>query len=372
VRSSPQPVTPNPHQGATVLLEDVSKTFSDLPAVDSFGLEISEGEFVSLLGPSGCGKTTLLRIIAGFETPDRGRISVGGVEMTRVPPNKRPVNLVFQRATLFPHLTVEENVAFGLKLARVPKGAIATRVAEALTLVRLPGFEKRDVETLSGGEAQRVALARALVNRPKVLLLDEPLGALDLQIRRQLQVELKEIHRTLGTTFVFVTHDQEEAMTMSDRIVVMNEGRISQTGTPREIYRHPQTLFTARFVGSSNLWEGTVQSKDDEGTVVSVAGRPILAGPQSGVVMGQAVWVVLRPESLEVRVREGADSGERQDSITGVVADTSFLGSIVYYRIDVGHAKVVACRPAEEEDLVVVGDEVVVEWNPRDLQILVE
>lgn len=372
MRSSPQPVTSNAHQGATVLIEDVSKTFSELPAVDSFDLEVREGEFVSLLGPSGCGKTTLLRIIAGFEKPDRGRVSVGGVEMTRVPPNKRPVNLVFQRATLFPHLNVEENVAFGLRLARVSKADIATRVAEALSLVRLPGFERRDVETLSGGEAQRVALARALVNRPKVLLLDEPLGALDLQIRRQLQIELKVIHRALGTTFVFVTHDQEEAMTMSDRIVVMTEGRISQMGTPREIYRHPKSLFTARFVGSSNLWEGSVQSRDKEGTVVSVAGRPILVGPQIDVTSGQTVWIVLRPESLQVRAREGSDTGDRQDAIHGVVADTSFLGSIVYYRVDVGHATLVACRPAEEEESVLVGEEVVVEWNPRDLQILFE
>src|SRR5207253_7245014 len=249
-------------------IEHVTKVFEGAPAVKDFNMEIGAGEFVSLLGPSGCGKTTLLRMVGGFEFPDEGRILLDGQDITELVPNKRPVNMVFQRITLFPHLNVAQNVGFGLRIAHVTKAETSKQVTEALELVRLPGFADRAVHTLSGGQAQRVALARAIVNRPKVLLFDEPLSALDLQIRRELQVELKDIHRELRSTFVYVTHDQEEAMTMSDRIVVMRGGLILQVGDPIEVYRSPSSLFVASFVGNPNVWSGTVAAVD--GSLVTV------------------------------------------------------------------------------------------------------
>src|SRR5919109_762365 len=246
-----------------VRVESATKLFDGVPAVQDFDLDIADGEFVSLLGPSGCGKTTLLRMVAGFEFPDSGRIVLDGRDITAVPAHKRPVNMVFQRVTFFPHLNVFENVAFGLRLKRVSAADMRRRVGEVLELVRLPGFAERRVQTLSGGQAQRIALARAIVNRPKVLLFDEPLSALDLQIRRELQVELKDIHRELQGTFVYVTHDQEEAMTMSDRVVVMRGGEIVQVGNPIELYREPVSLFVASFVGSPNVWPGTVAAVEN-------------------------------------------------------------------------------------------------------------
>jgi spermidine/putrescine ABC transporter ATP-binding subunit len=237
---------------AAIGLEGISKRFGGVGAVDDVSLEIIVGEFFSLLGPSGCGKTTTLRMVAGFERPDEGRIVLQGNDVTTVPANKRPVNMVFQQYALFPHMSVYDNVAFGLKVKHVPRGEHRGRVQEMLRVVSLEGFEKRRARQLSGGQQQRVALARALVNRPAALLLDEPLGALDVKLRKQMQLELKRIQNELGTTFVYVTHDQEEALAMSDRIAVMNAGRVEQTGSPREIYDHPATAFVADFIGSLN------------------------------------------------------------------------------------------------------------------------
>ncbi|MFM7718230.1 MAG: ABC transporter ATP-binding protein, partial [Actinomycetota bacterium] len=281
-------------------IRGVRKSFGEQTVVEGFDLDVAAGEFVSLLGPSGCGKTTLLRMIAGFEIPDAGTIEIEGRDLGRLPAHRRPVNMVFQRVTLFPHLDVAENIGFGLRLAGVPREEIAERVASALALVRLPGFESRAVSTLSGGQAQRIALARAIVNRPKVLLFDEPLSSLDLQIRRQLQVELKDIHRETGGTFVYVTHDQEEAMSMSDRVVVMRDGAIVQVGTPLDLYRRPATPFVAEFLGNANLLEGTVVSIDDDVALVDLGG-----GRVRGTAASQDPWdgdvavALLPPEGIE-------------------------------------------------------------------------
>src|SRR3954449_5484964 len=242
-----------PDRSVAIALEGVSKGFGKVAAVNDVSLSIAEGEFFSLLGPSGCGKTTSLRMIAGFEQPDAGRILLQGDDVTRVPPNRRPVNMVFQQYALFPHMSVYENVAFGLKVKRVERSEHAGRIKEMLRVVELEGLEKRRPRQLSGGQQQRVALARALVNSPAALLLDEPLGALDLKLRKEMQLELKDIQEGTGTTFVYVTHDQEEALTMSDRIGVMNGGVVEQIGTPTEIYEHPATPFVAGFIGTSNL-----------------------------------------------------------------------------------------------------------------------
>jgi spermidine/putrescine transport system ATP-binding protein len=351
-------------------VESATKTFDGAPAVEDFELDIAEGEFVSLLGPSGCGKTTLLRMIAGFEIPDRGRIVLDGRDITATPPNKRPVNMVFQRVTLFPHLNVFENIAFGLRLKRVSKEEMQARVGEALELVRLPGFAERNVQTLSGGQAQRIALARAIVNRPKVLLFDEPLSALDLQIRRELQVELKDIHRELQGTFVYVTHDQEEAMSMSDRVVVMRDGRIVQVGEPVELYREPSTLFVASFVGNPNVWRGTVATVDEARTLVAVGDRRLEAG-RCAVRAGDDVALVLRSEILTLsKHTQGGNGAAREGaSVDGVVADVRFVGPLVSYRVDVDDRQLVVSRPSQA-DVLAEGERVTVAWNPRDVLLL--
>jgi spermidine/putrescine transport system ATP-binding protein len=351
-------------------VESATKAFDGAPAVRDFDLDIADGEFVSLLGPSGCGKTTLLRIIAGFEFPDAGRIILDGRDITATPPNKRPVNMVFQRVTLFPHLNVFENIAFGLRLKRVAKEEMRTRVGDALELVRLPGFAERNVQTLSGGQAQRIALARAIVNRPKVLLFDEPLSALDLQIRRELQVELKDIHRELQGTFVYVTHDQEEAMSMSDRVVVMRDGKIIQVGTPVELYRAPSTLFVASFVGNPNVWRGTVASVEDARAVVAVGERRLEAqNPAGALRSGDDVALVLRSEVLTLSKRERPEGDARPGSVDGVVADVRFIGPLVTYRIEVGDRQLIVSRPSQA-DVLLEGEHVTVAWNPQDVLLL--
>ena len=236
-------------------LKHITKNFDDnFTAVDDFNLEVQRGEFVTFLGPSGCGKTTTLRMIAGFEMPTEGEILLNGKDISKLPPNKRPINTVFQRYALFPHLNIYDNIAFGLKLKKLPKAEIEKKVKKALEMVDLEGFEDRRVQTLSGGQQQRIAIARSLVNEPEILLLDEPLGALDLKMRKEMQLELKEMHERLGITFIYVTHDQEEALTMSDKIVVMSEGRIQQIGTPEDIYNEPKNAFVADFIGESNIF----------------------------------------------------------------------------------------------------------------------
>ena len=243
-------------------LKHVTKSFSDgFTAVDDFNLEVRRGEFVTFLGPSGCGKTTTLRMIAGFELPTSGEILLNGKSITNLPPYERPINTVFQRYALFPHMNIYENIAFGLKQKKTPKDVIEHKVKKVLSLVDLEGFEERNVATLSGGQQQRIAIARALVNEPEILLLDEPLGALDLKMRQEMQIELKDMHDKLGITFIYVTHDQEEALTMSDKIVVMSEGRIQQIGTPEDIYNEPKNAFVADFIGESNIFSGIMTGK---------------------------------------------------------------------------------------------------------------
>jgi spermidine/putrescine transport system ATP-binding protein len=357
---------------ASLRIERVSKRFGDLPAVNNFSLEVAAGEFVSLLGPSGCGKTTLLRMIGGFEFPDDGRIVLDDVDITDLSPNKRPTNMVFQRVTLFPHLDVAENVGFGLRIAKVGKAETDRRVTEALELVRLPGFERREVHTLSGGQAQRVALARAIVNQPRVLLFDEPLSALDLQIRRELQIELKDIHRELGGTFVYVTHDQEEAMSMSDRVVVMRLGAIEQAGTPVELYRQPVSLFVASFVGSSNVIPITVKAIRDGATVVELAGNELEVGPASEVRPGEDASLVLRAEAISLEpVDRGASGLEGVTSMRGRVADMRFVGAMVHYRVETAGVRLHVIE-SSEGSLLEEGTDVNVSWRPDDALVLPE
>jgi spermidine/putrescine transport system ATP-binding protein len=356
---------------SAVRIESATKVFDGVAAVKDFDLDIRPGEFVSLLGPSGCGKTTLLRMIAGFEFPDSGRIVLDGKDITPIPAHKRPVNMVFQRVTLFPHLDVFENIAFGLRLKRVGKEDTRRRVDEALELVRLPGFQKRAVSTLSGGQAQRVALARAIVNRPKVLLFDEPLSALDLQIRRELQVELKDIHRELQGTFVYVTHDQEEAMSMSDRVVVMRDGEIVQAGSPIELYRAPSSLFVAAFVGRPNVWHGEVAAVEPERVVVQVGERRLAAlTPPDGVRPGDAVALVLRTEALTIFHPPRPVGDDDLTTVEGAVADVRFVGAVVYYRIDLGDRELTVSRPSLGSNVLDEGDRVTVTWSPEDALLL--
>jgi spermidine/putrescine transport system ATP-binding protein len=305
---------PAKEEACEVELISVTKRYGKTVAADAVSLGIRRGEFLTLLGPSGCGKTTLLRMIAGFETPDDGRVILGREDVTLVPPYRRNVTTVFQHYALFPHLDVFANVAFGLERKGTPRDEIKKRVAEALNLVRLGEMEDRRPTELSGGQQQRVALARALVLEPKVLLLDEPLAALDLKLRKQMQVELKSIQRRLGISFVFVTHDQEEALTMSDRIAVLNAGVIEQLGTAEEIYERPRTEFVARFIGDSNIIEATVESIDEEMTTVRTDGAQFTVYG-SGVEVGQQVRVMVRPEKIVLSEADGILRGRIESAV---------------------------------------------------------
>ncbi len=287
-----------------IRLRGLTRRFGDVTAVDAVDLDVHDGEFLTLLGPSGSGKTTVLRMIAGFERPDAGTIELAGVDVTSTPPFGRDVNTVFQDYALFPHMTVQQNVEYGLRVKKVPKDERRARAAEALASVELSGFGDRRPSQMSGGQRQRVALARALVNRPRVLLLDEPLGALDLKLREQMQVELKQIQRHVGITFVFVTHDQDEALTMSDRIAVFNAGRIAQLGTPTEVYEHPSTSFVAGFVGTSNL----------------------IAGELARSILGQDGTWSIRPEKVRV-VLAGTPAGDGERMVAGIVREVVYVGS---------------------------------------------
>ena len=306
-------------------LRHISKVYSDngFKAVDDFNLEVKRGEFVTFLGPSGCGTTTTLRMIAGFEMPTSGEILLNGEDISQLPANKRPINTVFQRYALFPHMNIYDNIAFGLKLKKLPKEEIRKKVKRVLDIVDLEGFENRKISTLSGGQQQRIAIARALVNEPEILMLDEPLGALDLKMRQEMQLELKHMHDELGITFIYVTHDQEEALTMSDKIVVLSEGRIQQIGTPEDIYNEPQNAFVADFIGESNIFKGIMTGHmkvrfcggefigmDDvpEGTLVDVVVRPedvIITKPEDGIIEGEVVSVIFKGMHYEVTVESG-------------------------------------------------------------------
>ena len=308
-----------------VRLVDVMKRFGQVSALEDVSLDVADGEFVTLLGPSGCGKTTLLRIIAGFDRPTEGTVFLGGADVTKVAAHRRPVNMVFQRPTLFPHLDVASNVAFGPRISGMSKREIATAVDEALALVRLEGYQRRRSHELSGGQMQRVALARAIVNRPQVLLLDEPLSALDLKIRLEMEVELRRLHRELGATFIYVTHDQREALALSDRVVVFDQGRVEQVGKPNDVYRRPATPFVARFVGDANVLPVDIE-RDDGGARARIGGRDV---PVDADGIGGPAWLVLRPEVISVET-----PGEG-DLVRGVVRDLSFRGTGFTYRVDV-------------------------------------
>ena len=313
-----------------VRLVSVTKKFGDAIAVDAITLDVSDGEFLTLLGPSGCGKTTTLRMIGGFEQPTSGLIELKGVDVTFLPAYERDVNTVFQSYALFPHLTIYENVAFGLRRSGIKGDELKRRVGEAMELVQLIGYEKRVPAQLSGGQAQRVALARALVNEPAVLLLDEPLGALDLKLRKQMGIELKRIQREVGITFIYVTHDQEEAMTMSDRIAVMNKGRYEQLAGPETLYERPSTRFVAGFVGASNLLEGKI-GNDGEDWTVTLSSGAVIRAPKSLGDIGSSGAIGVRPEKLTL-LEPGQQS--KGNALEGTVVDTSYLGVITQYVVE--------------------------------------
>ncbi|MDH4172048.1 MAG: ABC transporter ATP-binding protein [Acidimicrobiia bacterium] len=347
-----------------VALAGITKRFDDVTAVDAIDLDIDDGEFFALLGPSGCGKTTTLRMIAGLDFPTEGSLKIFGDEVGTLPPNKRPVNTVFQSYALFPHMTVSENVAFGLKMQKTPKGAVAQLVGDAIGLVHLDGMEKRKPTQLSGGQQQRVALARALVNSPKVLLLDEPLGALDLKLRQAMQLELKALQREVGITFVFVTHDQEEALTMSDRIGVMHEGRLLQVGSPENIYERPANRFVADFIGQTNLLEGTVE---DETTVCLTNGVRIPAA--SSFAPGTAVAVSLRPERAQLDTLGQAPAG--RPSVNGRLEQVTYLGNALVQSVALDWMRV-DVRTENQPGTAgpSVGDQVTVSWEPDAVAVV--
>ena len=391
-----------------VKLQNITKIFpGGVTAVDNMALEIPQGEFFTMLGPSGCGKTTTLRMIAGFEMPTRGEIFIDGREMSKTPPNRRPVNTVFQNYALFPHLSVEQNVAFGLRLKRVPAAEAQRRVGEALEMVRLPGMEKRKPSQLSGGQQQRVALARALINEPAVLLLDEPLGALDLKLRKAVQLELKQLQSELGITFVYVTHDQEEALTMSNRIAVMNEGVVQQMGMPREIYEYPVNRFVADFIGETNFVDGTVQEVGDFARVEVNGLRMIGAMGNISISSGQKVTLAIRPEKMNLyppgkmdvlETEMGMDAAEfarvtgghipkaemdmRQylekepDNVVlpGKVAEAIYIGTDIRYLVSLNGATSLVVRIqnfGERYDTTFdAGDDVLVHWPAENARIL--
>jgi spermidine/putrescine transport system ATP-binding protein len=317
-----------------VRLERVSKLFGDAPAVDDLSLDIEEGEFFSMLGPSGCGKTTTLRMIGGFEEPSLGTVYLGGRDVTDLPPYKRDVNTVFQSYALFPHLDVFENVAFGLRRKKVAKADIEARVREAMQLVDLEGFGSRKPREMSGGQQQRVALARALVNRPKVLLLDEPLGALDLKLRKQMQLELKTIQQEVGITFIYVTHDQEEAMTMSDRLAVMRRGKIEQLGEPETVYESPATEFVAGFLGASNLLDGELAGGDGMMNV-RLSGGELVTIPAERIPreVDKSVKVGVRPEKISIGSAD-QDAPAGTNSVTGLLRMSTYIGVSHQYKIE--------------------------------------
>ncbi len=359
-------------RGPAINIRDVHKSFGDVHAVAGVSLEIDEGEFITLLGPSGCGKTTTMRMIAGFEDPDAGTILLRGHDVVGTPPNKREVNMCFQNYALFPHMSVGENIAYGLKLKKVPKHERMARVEEMLEIVGLAGYAKRKPNQLSGGQQQRVALARALVNRPAALLLDEPLGALDVKLRKAMQLELKRIQHELRTTFVYVTHDQEEALSMSDRIAVMNHGVIEQLGRPREIYEHPETPFVADFVGVLNAVDLRVDEVSGGDAIMRVNDRDRLVVPLAGtgIGVGATAMATVRPERVEVTGGDtDANGGSR---VSGTVAQIVYLGTLTQFHVDTSLGKRLIAHRLSDDGAAQIseGDQVTLTWTREDSSIL--
>jgi spermidine/putrescine ABC transporter ATP-binding subunit len=363
-----------------VQLSRVSKTFGDLKAVDAISFEINRGEFFSILGPSGCGKTTTLRLLAGFEQPDEdgGEVRLQGQTVNKKRPYERQVAMVFQNYALFPHLTVARNVSFGLEQRKTPRQQIGDRVRRALEMVRLKPavFLSRMPSQLSGGQRQRVALARALVLEPAILLLDEPLGAIDLKLRKEMQLELKALNKQLGTTFIYVTHDQEEALTMSDRIAVMDNARVAQLGTPAEIYENPRTAFVAKFIGESNFFEGQVMESSNGRWQIRQAGEGTFQVPgHPGLSQGRAVRIAVRPEWMDVFRPDAVPPGE--NALTGTIRDIIYMGETMHVIVSVPGSGDVTVALRNEGQLIKPlqwkkGDTAAVAWLPEDCQILEE
>ena len=345
----------------SVELQGVTKRFGSMVAVDQLDLVVHPGEFLSLLGPSGCGKTTTLRMLAGFEQPDEGFIRISGQYVQGIPPYKRDVNTVFQAYALFPHMTVAENVAYGLRQKGVAKSEIATRVGEALDMVKMSKLAERKPKQMSGGQQQRVAVARALVNRPSVLLLDEPLGALDRKLREEMQIELKLLQSQLGITFIFVTHDQEEAMSMSDRIAIMLDGHIEQLADPETVYERPSSAFVAGFIGRNNFWRGVATAdgvRADDGTLF------IASMPDEQVAPGQPALAAVRPENFQLVTQ---DPGTSRNSIPGSIASVAHFGDTLQYVVRTGSRDVLVLTPRANAPRLGLGDEVWCTFTPADV-----
>ncbi|WP_342734838.1 ABC transporter ATP-binding protein [Bradyrhizobium sp. B117] len=359
-------------------IENVAKTFGTFRAVDGVSLDIKAGEFFALLGPSGCGKTTLLRMLAGFESPDEGRILLDGKDIAQALPHERPINMMFQNYALFPHLSVRDNIAFGLKRAGMARAEIATRVAEMVALVKLEGLEKRKPDQLSGGQRQRVALARALARRPQLLLLDEPLAALDKKLRESTQGELMELQRRLGTTFIIVTHDQEEAMTMASRIGVMKSGKLAQVARPRELYEAPRSRWIAEFVGDINLFDGETKLRDGHRLVIGTrdAGPLVVAEPREPVGAGKFA-IAIRPEKVKLSRRAPVSEAGRETAINaldGVIADICYLGGTTTYKVKLDTGGMIEASVANSARLDVdafsLNQHVVAWFTPDDCVVL--
>lgn len=351
----------DPDTAPFIKVDGITKSFGGFTAVDQVDLEIFRGELFSLLGASGCGKTTLLRILAGLETPTSGRVWIDGVDITQMPAYERPVNMMFQSYALFPHMNVAQNVAYGLKRDGIPKEEIGQRVDQMLTMVELSGFAKRKPHQLSGGEQQRVALARALVKRPKVLLLDEPLAALDKRLREQTQYELMRIQEQLGVTFIVVTHDQQEAMTLSTRIAVMNEGRFIQVGPPTELYENPDNRFIASFIGSVNLFAGRTLTRDDHLYTIALNKHDLQCQVEHTQHLnnGSPIWVAVRPEKITISRTPVASEGLNQ--LTGTVDDIAYTGNLSTYRVKTQPGDIVeVTHPNQSRSR---GSQLIADWN---------
>ena len=343
-----------------VSLMNVDKLYGDNHVVKNMNMNIAEGEFLTLLGPSGCGKTTTLRMISGFEMPSSGTIKVQGERVDKKEPYQRDVNTVFQNYALFPNMNVYDNVAYGLRVKKVPKNEIRERVMEALKMVQLEGFEKRRITQMSGGQKQRVAIARAIINRPKVLLLDEPLGALDLKLRKQMQIELKRLQKKLGITFVYVTHDQEEALTMSDRIAIINQGRIEQLAAPKDIYEHPKTKFVASFIGETNLLDAMVLSVDGDKAVIGteVGKATVMIDPKKKIKVSDGVAVSIRPENMKF-----SKTPVEGFSIKGVVKEQIFVGNLIKMMITLNDGTEIRINRFDADDLAENGELLYLYWD---------
>lgn len=350
-----------------LVLQNVSKNYGDVRAMDDISLTVRRGEFLTLLGPSGCGKTTTLRVIAGLETPDAGKVLLDGQDVTALPPNKRAVNTVFQSYALFPHMNVAQNIAYGLKIKGVPKAEIRQRVTDILATVQLSGYDKRTPAQLSGGQRQRVAIARAMVNNPCILLLDEPLGALDLQLRRQMQDELKKLQKQSGITFIYITHDQEEALNMSDRIAIMNGGRFEQIGAPDDIYERPKTKFAAAFVGQANLFEAVVAGEKDGILTLDFAGGKVCVAGKSRPV-GETLTLSVRAERLDYNT----ELNQEGFTLRGTICQTHYAGGSMRTTIALSNGQMFTVSGLTTDDRLPDGTAVNVFWDPKHCAVVGE